>query len=518
MAPKNQDAFEAALAAIPEAELRDFVRAWGKATPGEFSDALVEHAARALPSWHVPSSDRSLVSDAELLVATARHRSPDPRAIDNILQRAGRAFVSRDSMSARRAYEIVLRPLWNGDIWLPGIDEFPDEVLTTSTYDACARLLVATYETAAADERVEAMIEAVELVDEAQQLCLPIRMMEHAAVRPLQGLDSFLPLWLERLRAMPSGLRDSKTNDLIREATLRVDGVDGLAQIARASKTQEAYDSWCRALREGQQWPELLAAVLEAASLPASAWKTASWQDEAAALRAKLGQSDRVRPHLEAAFAAAPTLDRVLRLIDDGTPAGDVVRRRAQVLLRAGQPRSAAIVSVLKLLAGEYVATAALLAAAPGTGWSGGDHPGPVAFPSLVLAVGGTAPAGSVRAEVCAPIATAGDSPFESIHETIRAPALASLLERCGALRSSPAGEILEALRTAAWNRIDGVTSTTHRSRYSHGARLAVCVAELQRGLGDRAGAEAWLEMVRRETKRWPRFQAELAEAMGAMR
>ncbi len=178
---------------------------------------------------------------------------------------AGRAFVSGDSVSARRAYEIVLRPLWNGDIWLPAVDEFPDEVLTTSTYDACARLLVATYETAAADERVEAMIEAVELVDEAQQLCLPIRMMEHAAVRPLQGLDSFLPLWLERLRAMPSGLRDSKTNDLIREATLRVDGVDGLAQIARASKTQEAYDSWCRALREGQQWPELLAAVLDAA-------------------------------------------------------------------------------------------------------------------------------------------------------------------------------------------------------------------------------------------------------------
>ncbi|MCU0690028.1 MAG: hypothetical protein MUF54_01370 [Polyangiaceae bacterium] len=494
------------------------MRAWGKATVSDFRDALIEHAARALPSWHVPSSDPSVVSDAEFLVAMARHRSPDPRAIDDILQRASRAFVAGDSMAARRAYEVVLRPLWNGDIWLPGVDEFPDEVLTTSTYDACARLPVATYETAAADERVEAMIEAVELVDEAQQLCLPIRMMEQAAVRPLQGLDSFLPLWLEKLRATPNGLRDSKTNDLIREATLRVDGVDGLARIARASKSQESYDSWCRALREGQQWPELLEAVLEAASLPASAWETASWQDEAAALRAKAGQPDLVRPQLEAALAAAPTLDRVLRLIDDGAPTGDVVRHRAQVLLRDGQRRSPAIAAVLKLLAGDHGSAAALLAAAPGNGWSGGDHPGPATFPSLVLAVGGTPPAGSVRAAVCAPLATAGDSPFESIHETIRAPALASLLERCGALGSTPAGKILEALRTAAWNRIDGVTSTTHRSRYSHGARLAVCVAELQRRLGDRAGAEAWLEMVRRATKRWPRFQAELAEAMSGTR
>ncbi len=518
MAPKDTDAFEAALAAIPEAELRDFARAWGKATGSDFRDALVEHAARALPAWKVPSADPSLVSDAETLVASARRRSPEPRAIDDILQRAGRAFVAGESIPARRAYEIVLRPLWSGDIWLSGVDEFPDEVLTTSTYDACARLLVATYESATADERVEAMIEAVELVDQAQQLRMPIRMMEHAAVRPLRGFDAFLRLWLERLRATPSGLRDWKTNDLIREATLRVDGVDGLARIARASKTPNAYRSWCSALREGQMWPELLEAVLEAASMPAAAWETASWQDEAAALRAKLGQSDLVRPHLEAAFAAAPTLDRVLQLIDDGTPAGDVVRRRAQVLLRAGQPRSAAIVSVLKLLAGEYVEAAALLAAAPGTGWSGGDHPGPVAFPSLVLVFGGEPPVHSVRAQVCASIMTAAVSPPDSIRDAIGVSPLSTLLERCGAVGSASAREILEALRTAAWNRIDGVTSTTHRSRYSHGARLAVCVAELQRGLGDRAGAEAWLEMVRRETRRWPRFQAELADAMSAMR
>jgi hypothetical protein len=62
-------------------------------------------------------------------------------------------------------------------------------------------------------------------------------MMEQAAVRPLDGLEAFLPLWLERLRTSPLGTRGSMTSDLIREATLRVEGVDGLARIATEPKT-----------------------------------------------------------------------------------------------------------------------------------------------------------------------------------------------------------------------------------------------------------------------------------------
>ena len=92
---------------------------------------------------------------------------------------------------------------------------------------------------------------------------------------------------------------------------------------------------------------------------------------------------------------------------------------------------------------------------------------------------------------------------------------IATLLDRCGAVGKVPGGRVIEALRTTALKRIEAVTSVTRRSRYAHGARLAVCVAELQEALGDRAGAAAWIERVRRETKGWPRFQAELVSAMG---
>lgn len=510
MSPADTDAFEAALAAIPESQIKAFVRAWGKRATSDFRDALVAHAARSIPAWKAPCSDLSLVADAEALVATARHRTLEPRSIDDVLRRAGSAFVAGDSMSARRAFEIVLRPLWNGDISLPGIDEFPDEVLTTSTYDVCSRLLVATYETTSGDERVGAMVDAVELVDQAQQALMPIRRMEDAAIRPLDGFETFLPLWLERLRASPPRVSESQTIDLIREATLRVEGVDGLGRIARASKTQEAYRSWCSALRASQSWPELLAAVREASALSTSAWETASWQDEAALLCAKLGQSDLVRPHLAAALDARPTVDRLLRLIDDGVPAGEVLRQRAQALRRSGKYSSPAIVGVLQLLAGEYAAAAEVLAVASGTGWSTEGHPGHMVFASIVLLIGGKAPAGSVREEACSPIETVANA----IGESIPAPLLASLFDRCEATGRVPVDGLLDALRTAAWRRIDDVTSTTHRSRYAHGARLAVCVAELQNQFGDHAGAAAWLDRVRRETKSWPMFQAELAEAM----
>jgi hypothetical protein len=44
---------------------------------------------------------------------------------------AGRSLVAGDAASARKAYETLLGPLSRADISLPGVDEFPDEVLSS---------------------------------------------------------------------------------------------------------------------------------------------------------------------------------------------------------------------------------------------------------------------------------------------------------------------------------------------------------------------------------------------------
>ena len=486
------DAFPSAVGALPETELRAFVLQWGRSAPSDFRDALVAHTVRVVPSFKPVHEDFNLVCDAEALVAAAKHRDLAPHEVDHILQRAGRALVAGDVATARRAYEAVLGPLSRADIALPGVDEFPDEVLSVCMRDVCASFLVATYESAPADGRVEAVAAVAEIVDDLQHLDKPLQMMEQAAVRPLEGFDAFAAQWLGRVRTRPLSRNEWAARTALEEAIERTEGTAGLRRQARAEKSAEAYRAWCRALRQQQRWQELIEALQEASATISSSFELASFHDEAARLQEKVGHPDKIEAHLQAAYDAQPNLDRFLAVMDHGRPSAEQLRDRARRLLPSCD--SDALRGLILLLTGDHAAAIQVLTDATGHDLFWALSPNALVFPPLVLLVGGAPPPSSVRASLVRRIG-----------------GIASLLERCDYEAKVPTQPALDALRAAAWKCVETVIASRHRSRYRDGALLAVCVAELQAAIGDRAGAFAWLEQVRNETRYWPRFQREVA-------
>lgn len=500
-------AFESAVTVIPEPELRAFVLQWARGATSEFRDALVEHASRAVPDWEVPYSDPTLCSDARALVAMATRRDIEPHEMDSVLERAGRVLVAGQAVAAREAYDTVLRPLSQAEISLPGVDEFPDEVLSSCMYDVCARYLLATYESSPEDVRIDALVDALKVLDGLQHLECPIRMIESAATRPLDGFDVFVERWLARLRAGNVPGSGWAVRTMLDEAILRAEGIDGLQREARTIRTADAYRAWCHALRKAELWPQLLEAVEEAAGLVKCPDAVAAYHEEAIRLKASLGRVDGIRAHLEAAFASRPTLGRLSRLIDDEAPDGVQLRARARVLLeRAGADSE--LEPILRVFAGDYQHAVQSLVAASAGRWRSD-----VLFASLIYVAGGKPPAGSARARLlqCIERVEPGLLEYETPDQRLPTTPIVALLDRCGDVGNVPGTVVLEALRATAWRRIDAVTSEKHRSQYAHGALLAACAAELQSALGDPSGASLWLAQVRQETRYLPRFQRELA-------
>jgi hypothetical protein len=71
----------------------------------------------------------------------------------------------------------------------------------------------------------------------------------------------------------------------------------------------------------------------------------------------------------------------------------------------------------------------------------------------------------------------------------------------------------LDAMRTAASKRTDGVTGEKRRRHYEHAATLVGCCVE-----ADRQGSAAWFEALRARTSRFPAYQEALRAAIGGGR
>ena len=71
----------------------------------------------------------------------------------------------------------------------------------------------------------------------------------------------------------------------------------------------------------------------------------------------------------------------------------------------------------------------------------------------------------------------------------------------------------LDAMRTAASKRTDGVTGEKRRRHYEHAAMLVGCCVE-----ADLQGSAPWLDALRARTSRFPAYQEALRAALGGGR
>jgi len=532
---RNPPDVASALAAMGAEELRSFVRdALGKLDDEprmQFEDALLRRAATAGSGWRPDAPSQAAVEQAERFAEAARRvGQADPHDVDEHLRQGVKASLAGDHAGARAILGALLPPIADAEIDL-GQHELADEVLSVDLHDCAARYLAAVYGMTPLDGRAAAVLDGLEAVQGLAYLSAPIDAMERAVAGPLPDLDRFLSLWIGRLEKEdgPAGDWESDRDRWLREAVARAEGTAGLERLARSTKRPEAARAWCSSVVAQGDWSLALRAYEDSAKLVSSPLWRGDFLDGAALAAHVLGRKDLTK-RLAAAWNGSPSLLRLLRYLVADEPAPAALGRRAAAALKEGPKKSPRLEGLLHLVSGDIASAAALLAKAPGLGWSREDHPGGLLFPAFAWLLG-RAPRGSVRGEIAAvlqhPLTSDLDLalPFDmgvvtgrvAMKADLPAPSVVDVLRRSSVadeLTPKDRAVVLTALKRAATARVRGVLQKKRRRHYDHAAMLVACCVELEARSGKAAPPSAWVEVLRGRTSRYPAFQAALRRAL----
>jgi len=350
----------------------------------------------------------------------------------------------------------------------------------------------------------------------------PIREMERVAVEPLAGLVAFLPEWRALIARKSADARktdwDTKEDRWLREVVQRLEGSDGLAKVARSTRRTDDLRAWCRSLRDAGDWKAALPAFEEAAGLVTDKdYARGELLDGAALAAQQLGRDD-LPKWLERAWRASPSMLRLRRWLGSAGSKAAIRKRTAEALEACPKP-AARQRALLHVIQNDFEPAAALLAAAPGLGWSNSEHPGHLLFPLFAGLLGGTRRPPSESTELLSHrgmgiddlelMTGDGDEP------RLSTPEIEQILRTVGIdaiPKAGARGAVLVAMRKAAENRLAGVTDQKRRRHYGHAAELvAVCLG------CDRSPETArWAASMRTEYQRFPALRAELDRALGS--
>lgn len=508
---------DSALAAMGADELRTVVRAMllelDDRAHSRVVTSLISRAARGDSGWAPAGPSEAAVAEAVAFADAARRTGhADPADVDERLRRGSAAFLRKDYATAHRILGALLRPIAQADIDL-GQHEMVDEVLGVDANECAVQYVVAVYMTSDPTRRADAVRAAIDEVRGIGHFFEPIRSLERAAIEPLPDLDGFLTQWRAIVAKEAAGERrsewDSEADRWLREVVQRTEGSGGLAKVARTTKRAGDLRAWCQSLVEAGDWRNARAAFEEAAELVAGErYARGDFLHGAALAAQELGEKD-LSPWLERAWRAAPTLPRLSRWLGAARNASTLRTRAAEALgpCPKGAQRQR---TFLHLLQRDFAAAAKLLAAAPGLGWSSGEHPGHLLFPVFHTLLGGNG-AGITPPDPQIDLDRLGS---DDDGPNLATPALADILRRAGVERiaeTQARTAVLAAMRAAAEKRLAGVVEEKRRRHYGHAAALvAACVA------ADRAPESArWAAAIRDEYRRFPALRAELDRHLG---
>jgi hypothetical protein len=346
--------------------------------------------------------------------------------------------------------------------------------------------------------------------------------MERVAVEPLPELEAFLPRWRALVEKEAAAERESGfggARDWLHEVTARLEGAEGLARIARKSRKDDDYRVWCSGLAAAGDWKGALAAFEEAAErVRDEDYVRARYLDGAAAAAERLGRVD-VVAFRERAWRTAPTMARLTRWLASADT-GAAVRKRAMAALVACPAKSARQRALLCVLTDDLAGVAALLAAAPGLGWSSEEHPGHLLFPLFAAVLSGEKkrvqalrmpwglpdyPAFGDADEYAGgddASDDAGSRPPRDDQSLGRLLVLAGV----GGVEPKVRAALLAAMRKAAERRVDGLTANKRSSHYHHAAGLVAAIVACDPS-PETAG---WVAGLRERYRRFPAMRGAL--------
>lgn len=507
----SREAFEAALMTLDgdglRQTLREVVPRLGASAYARLCDALVEKAARCPGGSPSLGPDEEAIAEIEAFAqAATRIGFADPGEFDMYLRAGSEAFLSKSYVAAARIFRALFGPLSRADIDL-GEEETLDEVLSVDLGACAGHFLVSVYMSAPAATRAPAVLAAIDEVCALEYLPQPLHLMEQTAVESLPGFADFLPQWralLEDRRGDERRSRwDNEMDHRLREVVERLDGIAGLAGIARSSGRSADLYAWCDALVAAEDWESALAAYAEAAALVGDEFSRGRFLDGAARMAAKLGRSE-MSAYFERAWRGAPSMVRLRRWLGTADTA-EALRARAVEALDACPNEALRQRALLLALSAQLDAAALLLATASGPGWSACKHPGELLFFVFERLLAG--PEASLAYEGALDEKTLA-SDIEAGH--LPAPGIDALLIRARlTVEAVSEREVMHAaMRKAAEKRIEYVAAHKRRRRYAHAASLAWACATVDPS----QECAGWFAAMRERYRRYPALQRALKQ------
>ena len=213
-------------------------------------DSLMGRAAKGHTGWRPRHQSPRIVDDARSFADAARQVGyGDPGDVSEHLRLGTKAFLAGDHASARAVFEALLLPIANGDIDL-GQHELVEEVLGVDSDGCVAQYATSVYTTTPLADRAKAVQNAIDQVEAVGTLRNPIKDMEDMSAGALPDLGAFLPLWTKRLGGRRPSKDEWETSHerWLREAIFRLEGVDGLEELARRTRRPQVCLAWCEAL------------------------------------------------------------------------------------------------------------------------------------------------------------------------------------------------------------------------------------------------------------------------------
>lgn len=224
-------------------------------------------------------------------------------------------------------------------------------MLDTDLAEAQARYLRAVYETTSATERAPVLAESwFGLPDEDAEVSLAT--VREARRRDLPEFGQFLSAWVSTLRSLEYS--SPPVRQLLTEATLLFDGVDGLGDLARETRHDQAehYLQWVQALRRERRESEAIDAANEALSVLGEGPVKALIAEELADL--VYDDAAQVVAARRNAWRAAPNQSRLLALHEASTHTSEATEVMAAELkvLESADRFDGGLHAALAILAG----------------------------------------------------------------------------------------------------------------------------------------------------------------------
>lgn len=508
------DDVEAALATMDADTLREVVcetlLELDERAHARVVSSVIRRAARGGSGWAPAAvSNEDVVEVLAFADAAKRVGYANPSDIDERLRRGTGAFLRKNYCAAYQIFGALLVPMADLEIDL-GQHELVDEMLCVDPSECATQYVVSAYMAADPRQRAEAVRTAIREVHEFGGFSSPIQQMERAAVEPLHELDDFLPRWQAIVAEEAAGDRACPwgAKSWLREVVGRIDGVDGLARIARSTRHADLR-AWCERLVESGDWKAALHAYEQAAQLVAdTAYARGEFLDGAALAAQELGKKN-LSPWLGRAWRGAPSMLRLRRWLGAARSTA-TVRKRAAEALQVCPKQDHRQRAFLHLLLREFEPAAKYLAAAPGLGWSNHEHPGHLIFPLFQALLGG----GTEMPELGTDLDEFGRWTASPDEPRLVATKIAEILRQAGIDRIADAkgrSAVLRAMRTAAEKRLRGVTDHKRRRHYGHAASLVVACLSCDLSSSTRR----WVNALRTDYRRYYALVAEFDDLLG---